>query len=177
MVNFQFVTVNFCPGPKPLILDETRRHFAILHAFLAGRYWNARFQRFILWCVLDICRKQYQFYNVFWGRREPMCRNLRCWFSEMYDSMAQNLCFQASPEPGRAARSARQPGSAWQSQAARQRQAARQGIHEFTEEFTKECTVIFSRWFFVRVIFCHGQFVTLNFCHGGFSPRVQNRWF
>ena len=63
---------DFRPGgaSKPLILDETCRNLTILHIILAERCWNLRFQRLILWCVLDNCRKKYQFYGVFWGRRE-----------------------------------------------------------------------------------------------------------
>ena len=55
---------------KCMVLDGRYWYFTILPMILAGRYWNSRFQRLILWGVLSIWRKKYQFYGVFWGRRE-----------------------------------------------------------------------------------------------------------
>jgi len=55
---------------KCMVLDGRYWYLTILPMILAGRYWNSRFQPIILWCVLSIWRKKYQFYDVFWGRRE-----------------------------------------------------------------------------------------------------------
>ena len=55
---------------KCVVLVGRYQYLTILPMISAGRYWNSRFQPLILWCVLSIWRKKYQFYGVFWGRRE-----------------------------------------------------------------------------------------------------------
>ena len=53
---------------KCMVLDRRYWYLTILHMILAERYWNSRFQPIILWCVLSIWWKKYQFYAAFWGR-------------------------------------------------------------------------------------------------------------
>ena len=53
---------------KCMVLAGRYWYLTILPMILAGRYWNSRFQPLILWCVLNIWRKKYQFYAMFWGR-------------------------------------------------------------------------------------------------------------
>ena len=55
---------------KCMVLVGRYWYLMNLHMILAGRYWNSRFQPIILCGVLSIWRKKYQFYAVFWGRRE-----------------------------------------------------------------------------------------------------------
>ena len=87
---------------KCVVLVGRYWYLTILPMMLAGKYWNSRFQPFILWCALNIWWKRYQFYDVFWGRRQLSTVKYILDFLEFQTVWCKSiLCFELPRGGGR----------------------------------------------------------------------------